>query len=52
MQLDDGETISDEEFELELGGRTTHPAEDLSAKWKLSRLFDDALGAPISFAFQ
>jgi hypothetical protein len=52
-QLENGETIDNEilGFEFKFGSRITHPADDLSAKWKLLELFDDSLEAPISFVF-
>ncbi|CAG8527218.1 2113_t:CDS:2 [Scutellospora calospora] len=45
------ESSSNEILEFELGGRITHLADDLLAKWNLLDLFNNSLEAPVSFAF-
>ena len=45
--LDNGDNISEEPIEFELGGRNIHPADDPTAKWDLLNLFDNSLEAPI-----
>jgi len=48
--LDNGDNVSEEPIEFELGGHTIHPADDPMAKWDLLNLFNNSLEAPIYLA--
>ncbi len=45
--LDNGNNVSEEPIEFELGGYAVHPADDSMAKWNLLNLFNNSLEAPI-----
>ncbi|CAG8493533.1 12271_t:CDS:2 [Racocetra fulgida] len=50
-QLENGKIVDNEPPEFEFCGHIIHLADDPSAKWNLSELFDSSLDAPISFVF-
>ena len=45
--FDNGETVTEENLEFEMGGRSIHPADDGLAKWPLLDLFDNSLETPL-----
>ena len=49
--LNNGDNVSEEPIEFELGGRIIHPADDPIAKCDLLNLFNNSLEAPVYLAW-
>ena|SRR2546429_2532093 len=47
INLDSEEVVGEETYDFEIGGHTTHPADNPLAKWKLFDLFSNSLEAPV-----
>ncbi|CAI2168557.1 9115_t:CDS:1, partial [Funneliformis geosporum] len=45
-----GDNVSEEPIEFELGGHIIHPADDPMAKWDLLNLFNNSLEAAVYLA--